>query len=91
MSLGECIIKRKLIKCVCEKLQLDNAKFNILLFGTFPVVFYIVEVYTGSVKYGGTDANVFISIFGELGDTGRRFLKNPMSSNINKFEKGQVG
>lgn len=54
------------------------------------MVFYIVEVYTGSVKYAGTDANVYINIFGELGDTGQRWLKHPVSSNINKFEKGQV-
>jgi hypothetical protein len=46
-----------------------------------------VEVYTGSVKYAGTDANVYINIFGELGDTGQRWLKHPVSSNINKFEK----
>ena len=49
-----------------------------------------MEVYTGSVRYAGTDANVFINIFGELGDTGQRWLKHPVSSNINKFEKGQV-
>lgn len=50
----------------------------------------MVEIYTGSVKYAGTDANVFINIFGELGDTGQRWLHNPVSTNINKFEKGQV-
>ncbi|XP_063398724.1 lipoxygenase homology domain-containing protein 1-like isoform X1 [Mytilus trossulus] len=54
-----------------------------------PLVFYMVEIYTGSVKYAGTDANVFINIFGELGDTGQRWLHNPVSTNINKFEKGQ--
>lgn len=36
----------------------------------------------------GTDANVFINIYGEKGDTGERYLKN--SDNLNKFERGQV-
>lgn len=36
----------------------------------------------------GTDANVFINIYGENGDTGERYLKN--SDNLNKFERGQV-
>ena len=38
---------------------------------------------------GGTDANVFIKIYGELGDTGYRSLKNSKTHN-NKFEKNQV-
>lgn len=55
----------------------------------FSVVKYTVEVYTGKKSSAGTDANVFLCIFGELGDTGRRHLTNS-STNINKFEKGQV-
>jgi hypothetical protein len=35
-----------------------------------PVVKYMVDVYTGNVRNAGTDANVFINIFGECGDTG---------------------
>ena len=35
-----------------------------------PLIKYIVEVYTGNVNRAGTDANVFINIFGEYGDTG---------------------
>lgn len=53
------------------------------------MVKYTVEVYTGKKSSAGTDANVFLCIFGELGDTGRRHLTNS-STNINKFEKGQV-
>jgi hypothetical protein len=56
----------------------------------FSVVKYTVEVHTGKKSQAGTDANVFLCIFGELGDTGRRWLTNS-STNINKFEKGQVG
>jgi len=35
-----------------------------------PVVKYMVDVYTGKQMTAGTDANVFINIFGEIGDTG---------------------
>ncbi|POI32547.1 hypothetical protein CIB84_003701 [Bambusicola thoracicus] len=50
---------------------------------------YEVHVLTGSVWGSGTDANVFLSIYGiERGDTGERQLKR--SNNLNKFEKGQV-
>lgn len=36
----------------------------------------------------GTDANIYINIYGENGDTGERPLKK--SNNLNKFERGQV-
>ncbi|KAM8985342.1 lipoxygenase homology domain-containing protein 1 isoform 2-T2 [Ara ararauna] len=50
---------------------------------------YEVHVLTGSVLGAGTDANVFLSIYGiGRGDTGERQLKR--SNNLNKFEKGQV-
>ncbi|XP_041320063.1 lipoxygenase homology domain-containing protein 1 [Pyrgilauda ruficollis] len=50
---------------------------------------YEVHVLTGIVWGAGTDANVFLSIYGmERGDTGERQLKR--SNNLNKFEKGQV-
>ncbi|CAL1540467.1 unnamed protein product [Lymnaea stagnalis] len=54
-----------------------------------PVVHYTVQVYTGKKQGAGTDANVFINIFGEKGDTGKRILKRS-KNNKNKFEKGQV-
>ena len=34
------------------------------------VLKYMVDVYTGKERNAGTDANVFVNIFGELGDTG---------------------
>ncbi|NXF11356.1 LOXH1 protein, partial [Smithornis capensis] len=50
---------------------------------------YEVHVLTGTVWGAGTDANVFLNIYGlERGDTGERQLKR--SNNLNKFEKGQV-
>uniref|UniRef100_A0A8C4HEN1 Lipoxygenase homology domains 1b n=1 Tax=Dicentrarchus labrax TaxID=13489 RepID=A0A8C4HEN1_DICLA len=45
---------------------------------------YIVSVFTADIKGSGTDADVFINIFGEFGDTGERRLDNDK----NNFEKG---
>lgn len=49
---------------------------------------YEVCVFTGDMLGAGTDANVFINIYGENGDTGERYLRN--SDNLNKFERRQV-
>ncbi|XP_067431501.1 lipoxygenase homology domain-containing protein 1-like [Thunnus thynnus] len=48
---------------------------------------YEVHVFTGTMWGAGTDANVYINIYGEIGDTGERRLRK--SNNLNKFEKGQ--
>ena len=48
---------------------------------------YKIDVQTGSDFGSGTDANVFLNIFG-LGDTGRRPLSK--SQNRNKFERGKL-
>ena len=53
------------------------------------VVKYAVKVHTGKKTGAGTDADVFLNIFGSQGDTGERFLTNS-STNRNKFEKGNV-
>ena len=50
---------------------------------------YEVSVFTGDMLGAGTDANVFIDIYGENGDTGERSLRR--SNNLNKFERAQVG
>ena len=50
---------------------------------------YTVEVFTGDIKGGGTDANVFISIFGDKGDSGERALRNS-ETNRDKFERNKV-
>ncbi len=44
---------------------------------------------TGDVYGGGTDANVFLTIYGDLGDTGERKLSKS-ETNSNKFERGCV-
>ncbi|XP_054895001.1 lipoxygenase homology domain-containing protein 1 [Poeciliopsis prolifica] len=48
---------------------------------------YEVCVFTGDTMGAGTDANVYVNIYGENGDTGERLLSN--SDNLNKFERGQ--
>lgn len=50
------------------------------------VVKYKVSVRTGDKRGAGTDANVFIILHGETGDTGKRSLE----SAGNNFERGRV-
>ena len=46
-------------------------------------------MFTGDVKGAGTDANVFLTIYGEYGDTGERQLLKS-ETNSNKFERRNV-
>lgn len=39
------------------------------------IVRYIVDVYTGDKPNAGTDANVFINIYGQMGDTGSKLFE----------------
>lgn len=48
---------------------------------------YKIIVHTGDVSGAGTDANVSIILYGTLGDTGQRALKQ---KGRNLFERGQV-
>lgn len=49
---------------------------------------YSCHIFTGD-KYGaGTDSNVFMTLYGEYGDTGERQLEQS-ESNVNKFERKQ--
>lgn len=50
---------------------------------------YKVSVRTGDMYGAGTDANVFLTIYGDLGDTGERKLAKS-ENNKNKFERGEV-
>ena len=50
---------------------------------------YPVNVHTAKKTGAGTDANVFLNIFGNQGDTGERPLMFS-KTNRNKFEKGNV-
>lgn len=56
----------------------------------YPVVLYSVQIFTGNIPGAGTDAKVYITIYGDLGDTGERYL-GKSENRTNKFEKGTVG
>ena len=49
----------------------------------------MVNVITGDVSGAGTDANVFLTIYGDKGDTGERKL-HKSETHRDKFERGQV-
>ena len=50
------------------------------------LVMYQVDVTTGNRRGAGTDANVFIFIYGDKGDSGERFL----DGSGNDFERGET-
>lgn len=52
------------------------------------VTVYEVHVTTGELWNAGTEADVYISVYGERGDTGSRQLLRSQKSK--KFLKGQV-
>jgi len=49
---------------------------------------YLIKVRTGDVRGAGTDANVYLQLFGNQDDTGIIQLKS--SNNKNKWERAQV-
>jgi len=53
------------------------------------VIKYQVDVYTGDVWGGGTDANIYITLYGDRGDTGVRQLYAETKGVY--FKQGQVG
>ena len=61
---------------------------RLIIFYSVLVLKYPISVHTGNKRGAGTNANVFINVFGEFGDTGPRGLKK--SQNRNKFERNQV-
>jgi lipoxygenase homology domain-containing protein 1 len=47
---------------------------------------YKLTVFTGNKRGAGTDANVYVTMFGELGESGERKLD---AKRRNNFEAGQ--
>lgn len=41
---------------------------------------YKVHIFTGGQNDAGTDANVFLTIYGQNGDSGREFIRRPSVS-----------
>ena len=60
-----------------------------LLYRCLPATSYHVSVKTGNVRGAGTDANVYLKIFGDKGDTGTLWLQSS-ENNKNKFEKDRT-
>ena len=50
---------------------------------------YRVHVFTGDVPNAGTNSNVFLCLFGELGDSGERKLEKS-ETHMDKFERNNV-
>ena len=76
------------MKVLTHLFQHKNKKIN---FNNkfFKVKNYNVEVFTGDVLRAGTDSNVFITLFGEFGDSGEKKLVKS-ETHMNKFERNQV-
>ena len=71
------------IGCMLQRCLLTSFVFP------FAAKKYTVNVYTGDVRGAGTDANVFINIYGSQGDSGERKLVDS-ETNRDKFERNQV-
>lgn len=72
-------------RCYCSYNSIcDTRGCHLLL----PVTVYEVRVTTGELWNAGTEADVYISVYGERGDTGSRRLLR--SQKPQKFLKGQV-
>ncbi|XP_035657481.1 lipoxygenase homology domain-containing protein 1-like [Branchiostoma floridae] len=56
---------------------------------TLPVLKYQLEVHTTDQFSAGTDSNVYITIYGQRGDTGKRELVRSQNNDM-KFEQGQM-
>ena len=51
--------------------------FHFLLLLLFvSVTTYLISVVTGNLWNGGTTANIYLTLFGELGDSGPRLLQH---------------
>lgn len=66
-----------------------TVSFMFVFFLSSTAHIYSVSVRTGDMYGAGTDANVFLTIYGDLGDTGERKLAKS-EKNKNKFERGAV-
>ena len=51
---------------------------------------YTIRTFTGDKSGAGTDANVYITLYGEKGDSERLQLKKSATSGLNKFEQNRT-
>lgn len=71
-----------------SSLQIWNAISSAFIFAA-AMTTYNVYVYTGDKFGAGTDADVFVQLFGEEDDTGHINLKSS-KTHKNKFERNQM-
>ena len=55
----------------------------------FPATSYQIYVKTGDVRGAGTDANVFLQLYGRHGDTGKQQLRRSHNTK-NMFERART-
>ena len=55
-----------------------------------PGITYNVAFETGDLPFSGTDANVFIEIYGENGDTGKIEFNRDDNKSSGRFERGRT-
>ena len=72
-----------------KKIQLKQKLFYFLTFFLDKIVKYKIEVTTSNKSYAGTDANVFIKIYGQNTSTDRLLLTKSKTSK-NPFEQGKT-
>lgn len=70
-------------------MQQKQCKNSVFIVSLFPVHKYRVHVITGDAKGAGTDANVFLTLYGQYGDSGERPLSKS-ETHTDKFERGNV-
>ena len=80
----------KLLYYKVRRLSRSNSSKTII--SIFAATSYHIAVETGDCRNAGTDANVFVCLWGSNGDTGRRPLKYAASDarHRNKFERGHI-
>ena len=63
--------------------------FSYYLFAFPSATPYTIRVFTGDVRGAGTNANVFLTLYGDRGDSGERKLVKS-ETHMDKFERNQV-
>lgn len=75
------------VRSLWQMLEIQTVTGNCFFF--LAATSYLVSVRTGDVRGAGTDANVFVQIFGAKGDTGKLQLRSAENTK-NKFERSRT-
>lgn len=82
-------VERELVASRHHQTNVTTQCEDISLVSASSILIYEIRVITGSRPHAGTDANVYLTLYGEKGDTGERKLVKSQT-NANKFESGQT-